>query len=478
MKILFSVEDLFVVEPLGLMQLIAIAKKLGHQCYFAAYKDKKFFSLVKKVKPDMVAISIMSISDRSSKEIIKEIKRYNPGIFVLVGGPHPTYYPDFIKNSLADAICVGEGDEAFADVLRALTRNKSIQKIPNIYTRNSQNPPRPLIENLDKLPFPDRDLIYQNSELGRMKLKSFMATRGCPYDCSYCFNNAYKKLYRGKGKILRRRSVESLIEEIEWVQVNYPLEIIRFGDDNFVEGETEWLEEFVRKYSQRIKLPFYCLLRPNVVTPRLAKLLKKAGCVSVATSIETGNERLRTQLLNRLVTDKQIISACKILVKNGIKTYTNIMLGLPETTINDELDSIKLAVRSKTTCAAFTIFTPFPGTALYNYCQEKNYLSNTKAPVFPRSTTDRSILNCFTEKEKDIQKNLMLLGTLAVGSKILRKPILNWLIYWPPNKLFFYLSFLVRNYYYYCHIWPMSLDFWQFLKTVKLVLKHDRRYIE
>ena len=178
MKILFSVEDLFVVEPLGLMQLIAIAKKLGHQCYFAAYKDKKFFSLFKKIKPDMVAISIMSISDRSSKEIIKKIKRYNPDTFVLVGGPHPTYYPDFIKNSLADAICVGEGDEAFADILQALTRNKSIQKIANIYTRNSQNPPRPLVENLDKLPFPDRDLIYQNSELGRMKLKSFMATRG------------------------------------------------------------------------------------------------------------------------------------------------------------------------------------------------------------------------------------------------------------------------------------------------------------
>lgn len=478
MKILFSVENLFVIEPLGLMQMIAEAKRLGFLCYFAPYQSPRFLKLVKTLKPEMVAISIMSISDSNCKKIIKKIKRISPKTFVLVGGPHPTYYPEFIKDSLADAICVGEGDQALAELLRSLESGKSIKKIANIYTKTSKNPPRPLIENLDSLPFPDRDLVYQNSGLGKMKLKSFMATRGCPYACSYCFNSAYKKLYAHKGKILRRRSVDHLIEEIEWVKANYPLEMIRFGDDNFVEGETPWLEEFVKKYSQRIKLPFYCLLRPNVVTPKVARLLKKAGCISIATSIETGNQELRHQVLNRIVSNKQIIKACRVLIDRGINTYTNIMVGLPEATHEDELRSLRLAFKSKTTCAAFTVFTPFPGTALHQYCLDKGYIPKTKKPIFPRSTTDRSMLSCFTEKEKDIQRNIMLLGTLANGSKLLRKIILKWLIYLPPNQAFFYLSFLVRNYYNYRYIWPMPLNIKEFFGMVGLVRQHDKRYIE
>lgn len=478
MKIIFSVEELFVIEPLGLMQMIAVAKRLGHQCYFAPYRSVGFMPLVKKINPDMVAISIMSISDLSCKKIIEKIKKYNQKIFVLVGGSHPTYYSDFIKTSKSDAICVGEGDYAFSELLQALKKGESIKKIANIYTKTSKNPPRRLEEDLDKLPFPDRDLIYQNSKLGEMKLKSFMATRGCPYACSYCFNNAYKKLYREKGKILRRRSVNNLIEEIEWVKVNYPLEMIRFGDDNFVEGETTWLEEFVKKYSKKINLPFYCLLRPNVVTPRLARLLKNAGCVSIATSIETGNEALRYKILKRIVSDKQIIKACRILVSNDIKTYTNIMVGLPETTIKDELKSLNLAFRSQTTCAAFTIFTPFPGTELHQYCLEKKYIPVTKNPVFPRSTTDRSMLNCFSEREKDIQRNIMLLGTLANSNRLAREIVLKWLIYLPPNRIFFYLSFLVRNYYNYRYIWPIKVNFREFIKLVGVVRQHDKRYIE
>ena len=478
MRIIFSVEDLFIIEPLGIMQMIAVAKRRGHQCYFASYRSQNFLPLVKKINPDLVAISIMSISNSSCKIIIDKIKKIDPRIFVLVGGSHPTFYPEFINKSGADAICIGEGDGAFADLLKAFEDRKSLNHIPNIFTRTSKNPCRPLEEDLDRLPFPDRDLVYQNSLLGKMKLKSFMATRGCPYACSYCFNSAYRKLYLHKGKILRRRSVNHLIEEIEWVQANYPLEMIRFGDDNFVEGVTDWFEDFVEKYSRRVKLPFYCLLRPNVVTPRLAKLIKKAGCISVATSIETGNEQIRQQILNRQVTDKQIIKACRTLVNNGIKTYTNIMVGLPETDISDEAKSIELAAKSKTTYAAFTIFTPFPGTELHQYCLEKGYLPKTDHPVFPRSTTDRSMLNCFSKKEKDIQRNILLLGPLASGNKMLRIIVMKWLIYLPPNQFFFYLSFLVRNYYNYCHIWPFRLNMREFFEMVKLVRQYERKYVE
>lgn len=534
MKIIFSVEELFVVEPLGLMQMVAVAKNLGHDCYFSPYHNiTEFLKYIKKIKPDVVAFSIMSISHDSCLKMISKIKKYNKKIFIVVGGPHPTHYPQFVRLSETDAICVGEGDYAFADFLKTIEKGKSMRKIANIWTKSSKTPLRDLVADIDSLPFPDRDLIYRDSNLGLMKLKSFMATRGCPYACTYCFNSAYKNLYKGKGAMLRRRSVDSLIQEIKKVKMDYPLGMIRFGDDNFIEGVNEWLEEFVKKYNKEIKLPFYCLLRPDVVTPKLARMLRKAGCVSVATSIETGNERIRRELLQRIVTDKQIVNACRILTRNGINTYTNIMVGLPEATLSDEFKSLDLAFQSKTTCAAFTIFTPFPGTPLHKYCLDKGYIPKTNkfittassrilrrhvgdegaAPaeggssnagvrsrhqhkkavglsketpslragggfIFPRSTTDRSMLNCFTEKEKDIQRNIMLLGTLANGSKPLRKIITKLLIYWPPNKVFFYLSFIVRNYYNYRYIWPIPLNIKEFFEMVGVVRQHDRRYIE
>jgi hypothetical protein len=276
---------------------------------------------------------------------------------------------------------------------------------------------------------------------------------------------------------LRRRSVANLIEEIKMVRADFPLEIIRFGDDVFIERMDDWFFAFVDKYRREVDLPFYCLLSPRVVTEDLAKRLKNAGCVSVAMSIETGNENMRYEVLQRRISDDEIIKACRTLVTSGIKTFTNIMVGLPQATILDELKSIDLAIKGKTTYASFTIFTPFPGTALHARCVQDKLIPQEYMSVFPKSTTDRSILSCFTEKDKDIQKNIMLLGSLASGSKILRWPVLKWLIYLKPNKIYFYISFIVRNYYHYRHIWPMSLNIKEFFRYVRMVFKHDRKYV-
>jgi hypothetical protein len=141
------------------------------------------------------------------------------------------------------------------------------------------------------------------------------------------------------------------------------------------------------------------------------------------------------------------------------------------------MKSLELAFKSRTTCAAFTIFTPFPGTKLHQLCLERKLIPETDKPVFPRSTTDKSALNCFSEKEKAVQKNIVLLGTLANGSRILRGIILKWLVYLPVNKVFFYVSFVVRNYYNYRYIWPIPLSAKEFFGYVKVVLKHDKKYL-
>lgn len=477
MKIIFSVEDLFIIEPLGLMQLVAIAKNMGHETRFLEFRDDRFLKFVRQEKPDMVAFSIMSISSDSCIDIVKKIKEVDQDTFIFIGGPHPTYFPDFIRSCEADAICVGEGDLAFAELLKALEQKKDISRIRNIHTRRQANPPRDLIEDLDGLPYPDRDLVYQNSRLGSMKLRSFMATRGCAYSCAYCFNSGYKELYRGKGKILRRRSVDNLLREIKTVRSKYPIEMIRFGDDVFIEKMDDWLLEFSDKYPKTIQLPFYCLLRPDIVTPEIAQRLKKAGCACVSASIETGNEKIRREVLNRKITNKEILNACQILNDQGIKSNMNIMLGLPHATLEDEMESMDLAFESRPTSISFTIFTPFQGTELHRYCVQKKILAESDLTRFPKNMSDYSVLDCFTQKEKNIQKNIFLLGTLAYRNTFLKKFILKHLIFWPSNRIFFYISFLTRNYYFYRFSALKSLSMREFIKLALLTLRHDKRYI-
>ena len=108
------------------------------------------------------------------------------------------------------------------------------------------------MEDLDSLPFPDRALVYERDPIAaRSKIKHFLTGRGCPYNCTYCFNHALSEIYRGKGQRFRQRSVDNVIEEVRWVRDHYPLEFVVFVDDTFVLSH-EWLAEFAEKYPRQI----------------------------------------------------------------------------------------------------------------------------------------------------------------------------------------------------------------------------------
>ena len=133
---------------------------------------------------------------------------------------------------------------------------------------------RELVEDLDALPFPDRGDYYRAVPVYRnMGIRSFSTSRGCPYDCTYCFNHAYNRMFRGCGKLLRRRSVANVIAEIQGVMAEHPpVRFIRFADDTFAHRADAWLEEFAESYSREIKVPFYCLMRSNTMNDDTAGL--------------------------------------------------------------------------------------------------------------------------------------------------------------------------------------------------------------
>ncbi|MCX6340308.1 MAG: radical SAM protein [Candidatus Aureabacteria bacterium] len=366
MKILFIYKIESFIAPLGPMVISAIARKAGHETFLCDMRKEDPLARTEALNPDIVAYSSSTGESKHYLRLNVRIKERFPELFTIMGGPHPTFFPRSVMESTLDAVCVGEGEGAFRDLLNAISAGKAIAGIPNVVSKGETEPSsvRDLVADLDSLPLPDYPLFYDATPMGRYPLKSFMAGRGCPYRCTYCFNASWRALYRGKGNYLRRHSVGYVIEDILAVRSRWPLSCVKFYDDIFCYKADAWLDEFSREYRDRLGIPFFILTRADLLTEEMAKLLKHAGCRTISMSIEAGNPDIRNNVLGRNMTDGQILDAYRLCEKYGIYTFTNCIVGLPESTIEKDVESVDLSIKAKATWAEFPIFFPYPGTKL------------------------------------------------------------------------------------------------------------------
>lgn len=444
MRVLFVVKTVDFIDPLGLMLLSALARRAGHETELAIMERDDVLRTVEERKPSVVAYSASTGEHKYYLHLNQALKTCRPETVTIMGGPHATYFPEVLEGSTLDAVCVGEGDEAFPEFLEAVAGGRSFDGIPNIGTRRSPRPElRPLFQDLDALPFPDRALYYRRTEMAEFPLKSFMASRGCPYPCTYCFNHAFRRMYEGKGRVVRRHSVDYVLEEIRQVRARYPLQCVKFYDDIFVYRVDQWLEEFAERYPREIGLPFHCLTRADLVTEEVVRLLKQAGCHSVSMSIEAGNDRVRNEVLKRGMSREQIVSAFGLFHRQGIHTFSNNILGLPGSSIADDIETLDLNLQCKVTFAEFPVFHPYPRTELGDQCVKEGWFDGGYEALHMSYQT-ASPLSCFTDKVKNMQVNLSELGLLAVWFPRLRNLIVNRLIRLPHNRLYFLTYFLAK----------------------------------
>ena len=223
MKVLFVIYKLEYADHIAIAYLSAIAKQLGHLTYFFSLDKNDLILTIDKIRPDVVAYSANILGFEELVAAHQRAKKVYHFVSIM-GGPHPTFCTETFRESGMDAYCIGEGEYAFRDFLERIEMGKSFDDVENLVTANKANPVRPLIENLDELPMADRDLVISNSFLKNTGKKTFYATRGCPFQCSYCCNNYYHKLYKGKGQILRRFSVERILKEIADVRKKYRMD--------------------------------------------------------------------------------------------------------------------------------------------------------------------------------------------------------------------------------------------------------------
>ena len=411
------------------MYLAAGLKKHGHEVQLASIQRVGLDGLERRMRefqPAVVAYSIMTGEHIKLLEINRGLKQHFKFLSVF-GGPHATFSPSMIEDEPeCDALCVGEGDLAFPEFCRRVEAGEAYWESPNFWVRHEgtiyRNPLLPLVVDLDELPFPDHDLMYEcDPEIGEEGTKTFYSGRGCPYACTYCFNGKYNEIYHGKGPIMRYRSPKHLVDEILYVKERYPLTNVFMHDDTFIAKPAGWFEEFCPDYTRRVGLPMSCCVRANLVTEPVVALLSEAGLRSAWMGVECGDERAANEVLKRKLKNVEIQNAAEILKRHGVLLVTQNLNGLPvPNSYETDLKTVDLNVRLGPAYAWSSILYPYPGTPIEAYAREHGFLPPTGPPLL--ETNKRSSAFLFpTPIEKRKVENLHKLFDLMVQHPMLRR---------------------------------------------------------
>ncbi|MGB0886686.1 MAG: B12-binding domain-containing radical SAM protein [Vicingaceae bacterium] len=458
-------------EFVGPMYLSSMLKENGHQCELSIGQTLKDFAVkIEEYKPDFVGFSIMSGSHVWALKMAKNIKKAY-SINNIFGGAHPTFFQKFVTEDGVDYLIRGEGEESLLEIMNLVDQKKEFTHVPNLsFCRDEKathNPLRNLSKRLDDYPLPDRNLYAKLIQKGKGKVRNIITSRGCPFHCSFCFEDAMRELYKGKGKYVRIREIDEVINECIKLKEETTAQVIYFADDVFG-MKREWLYSFLEIYKEKVGLEFICLVRADLVAADrdYAFNLAKAGCKSVFFGVESGNEDLRNQVLKKQLDDKQIIDAANLLHEAGITFRTYNILGLPDETLEDAFSTVELNIKIKADYPWCSIFSPFPGTELSDYAYSKGYLS----PTFNVEELDKSFfLSSQLELPniKEMQNLQKFFQTAVLWPRTF--PLIKRLIHLPPNIIFRAWFGLI---YFYIYIKSEKRNFWDTLKFAIGNYKH------
>jgi len=430
----------------GIMNLSAVLKAAGFRSEVIPADEGAILDRLASEERAILAYSTPSALATTYVRLNRAVKARRPELFSVFGGAHPTYFPEMIEEEGVDGVCVGEGEYALLDLVKAHDEGGSPFDVENWWLKDGdvihRNPLRPLIEDLDQLPAPDREIFNQAAPTSRLHA-IVMTGRGCPYSCTYCYNHLYQKIYKGKGQLIRRRSVEHVLRELRLLKAE-GYRFIRFMDDLFT-LQPEWVREFSLRYQEEIALPFSCLVRANYVEADVIAGLKRAGCHRIMMGIESGNERLRRDVLHRRMSDEQILRAARIIREAGIRLVTANILALPGGSLTEDWETVDINIRAKSDFASASILQPFPGTEIHEIAESMGLLDEDHvAALSDGGFGFTSTLTVADSRETRRLENLHKFFPLVVWAPWL-KPVVRQLIKLPPNRLFSVLYMICVN---------------------------------
>jgi len=311
--------------------------------------------LVEDFKADVVGISVVTVASGAAATLTDFIRR-RLRVPVVWGGIEPTIEPEKSLET-ADAVCVGEGEDALEEVAATLGPDRRVAPdIANVWVRDAdgdirENPVRMLRQELDTLPPPDyspeekfyiegQEVVERWSIERLGGLYETMTSRGCPFSCAYCCNDQLRKLYPGQ-RFVRRRTPGNVIEELLSARRIVPIKFINFQDDVFT-FDRDWVAEFARSYKKHIGLPFWCYTHALHTDFETLELLREAGLRRVTLGIQSGSQRILKEVFNRPVPNRKVAESARTLERIGLEYNFDLITNTPFETEQDCIDTLEL----------------------------------------------------------------------------------------------------------------------------------------
>ncbi|MGQ9536982.1 MAG: B12-binding domain-containing radical SAM protein [Actinomycetota bacterium] len=367
----------------GLASLSAVLKDHGHQVTLyhltRPVPREEFQAALRREAPDLLGFVTMTREYPQVREFVLWAKDVLD-VPVICGSYHPTTLPEeAIATEGVDMICRGEGEMALLELVRRMDAGEDYRDVESIWVKEGdmihRNPVRPLIEDIDELPLPDFALFDPRRLIStRIHTGVVILSRGCPYSCTYCSNKKMRDIYPNKNRYSRFHSPEYSIDYLKKLLATYPdIRYLNFRDD-ILPWKGGWLQRFTELYRREIGLPFICNYRANLVTPEVVRLLREAGCYQMFFGVESGNDFIRNQVLNRHMSREKIVQAFRACREAGIKTVAYNMVGLPFEDKAKVLDTIKLNAEIGADHSLSPIYYPYPDTVLFETAVERGWV--------------------------------------------------------------------------------------------------------
>lgn len=359
-----------------------------------------------------VKTPFLKIAEGITRRIKDEI-----GALVVWGGSHPTIMPEESINN-ADIVCVGEGEYPFLELVEKKARGEAIDHVQNLCVRGNggavRNNIRPLLQTrvLNALPFPDcggegkyainNGRLIHGDPLNTTIAYYAMATRGCPFRCSFCINSVLRELYHGCGPFVRFRSPENVVDEIVDILERFPsVRGIRFQDEVFP-SKRNWIERFCEAYKRRVGLPFYCTFHPNTVDEEAVRMLKGAGLIVVGFGMQSPSERVRKELYHRPETNDTILKSIEILHRNKLEGFYDIILDNPFETEDDKKEGLNflLKIPKPFNIAAFALKF-FPGYKITDEGLSQGVIDDSEVTAIASQGYFEMTYNFYSPRKKE-----------------------------------------------------------------------------
>lgn len=345
---------------------------------------------IRAYRPDLVGCGYMTYEAPFARQIGLALKREFPKLPFVVGGIHPTINPEECLE-YADWVSIGESEYVMYELIRCYEGQGDPRHIHNLaYKHNGtvfKNPVRPLIQDLDHLPFPghlpEKAFIYHRGTIVPLtrhlfrrytrydgKAYNVISSRGCPFSCSYCCNSFLSHLYNTSA--IRKRSPENVIAELRDVLQQFPdIILINIHDDCFLAQTAEWHRAFGRDYMRWIARPFIVRSTPLHLTEEKIEILRECGLAWVTMGLQSGSERTNSTVFLRRVSNKKFLEATQLVKKYGISGYYDVILDNPFENDDDVIATIDVLKKvPKPYQLQLFSLTFYKGTEIYRMFQE------------------------------------------------------------------------------------------------------------